>query len=127
MKSAIKQTSMVQYTQDILLTQNDARTKVQIQEAIFSYHFVNDCGFPAATVEKPQFCNLLTCFMNNSSLIKPIHLLLSNEALMKMQLSSFNEFDNVLHSSETTYDLIIIYSMVELFHLLQSAMTYGRG
>ena len=54
---------MVQYSYYILLTQSDARA--DIQEAI--HHFVNDCGFPAATIEKPQFHNLLTCIMNNSS------------------------------------------------------------
>ena len=34
------------------------------------YHFINDCGFPAVTVEKPEFCNLLTCVINNSSFDK---------------------------------------------------------
>ena len=56
---------MVQYTQDILLTQSDERAITE--EAI--YHFVNDCGFPAATIEKLQFHDWLTCILNNFSLI----------------------------------------------------------
>ena len=48
-KFVIKQTSMVQYTQDIPLTQSNARA--EIQEAI------NNLVNPAATVEKPQFHN----------------------------------------------------------------------
>ena len=81
MKSAIKQTSMV-------LTQSDARA--EIQEAV--YHFVNDHGFPVATTEKPQFLNLLTYIIDNSSLIKAEDLHLGNKAILEMWITSFNEF-----------------------------------
>ena len=56
-KSMIKQTSIVQYTQDILLTQSDARA--EIQEAI--YHFVSDCGCPGSYHREttiPQFIDM---------------------------------------------------------------------
>ena len=84
-----------------------SNARAEIQEAI--YHFVNDHGFPAATIEKPQFHNLLTYIMDNSSLIKADNLHLSNKAIMEMWTTSFND-----------------YFVVKLFHLLQSAMTYGR-
>ena len=53
---------------------------------------MNDCGFPAATIEKPQFCNLLTCIMDDFLLITSEDLHLTNKALMEMQISSLNEF-----------------------------------
>ena len=75
-----------------MVSKTDA--KVLFQQSI--YQFVNDCGFPASTVERESFRNLLKCAIANAPKLKEKDCVLSNKAITKMRLQSYNEFIKIV-------------------------------
>ena len=71
-----------------MVSKQDAR--VMFHQSI--YKFVNDCGFPASTVEKESFRDLLKCAIANAPKLKEKDCSISNKAITRMRLESYNDF-----------------------------------
>ena len=56
------------------------------------YEFINDNGFPASTVEKPNFRDLLSFTIKHAPRLSSQDVVISNKAITKMRLLSYNEF-----------------------------------
>ena len=81
------QSTMKQYS-GTMVSRSDAKSL--LHQAI--YRFVNDNGFPARTVEKDSFRELLQCAIANAPKLSPKDCEISNKAITKMRLLSYNEF-----------------------------------
>ena len=66
------------------LPTNRAAAKVEVQISI--YRCVNDLGFPASTVQKPVFREMLTKVMQNSGMISKTDLCMSHHVITKMRV-----------------------------------------
>ena len=77
-----------------LFTNNIPTTKAescgQVHKAI--YECVNDLGFPASTVERPVFHNLLDCVWRNASNLSSTEFDVSNKFLTQLCVKSYNNF-----------------------------------
>ena len=67
-----------------------AESHGQVHKAI--YECVNDLGFPASTVERPVFCNLLDCVRRNASNLSSTDFDVSNKFLTQLHVKSYNNF-----------------------------------
>ena len=67
-----------------------AESHGQVHKAI--YECVNDLGFPASTVERPVFRNLLDCVQRNASNLSSTDFDVSNKFLSQLHVKSYNNF-----------------------------------
>ena len=67
-----------------------AESRGQVHKAI--YKCVNDLGFPASTVERPDFRNLLDCVRRNASNLSSTNFDVSNKFLTQLRVKSYNNF-----------------------------------
>ena len=67
-----------------------AESRNQVHKAI--YECVNDLGFPASTVERPVFRNLLECVRRNASNLSSSDFDVSNKFLTQLRVKSYNNF-----------------------------------
>lgn len=88
------QSSMSRFAQKLPTTKMEARSLVKSS----IYKCVNDLGFPAATVEKPVFRNLLQCVYENAQLINPRDLVMSTRTLTRVRVDSYMEYVRVVQT-----------------------------
>ena len=63
--------------------------KIKFQTAV--YRCVNDLGFPASTVEKPIFRDMLKMTMSMASKLSSKDINMSNKAVMELRIQSYNQ------------------------------------
>jgi hypothetical protein len=89
--STASQTSISRFAKNL---PNSLEAKVAVRNAIF--RCVNDLGFPATTVEKPAFREMLRHVFDNAQVLNMKDVELSNKAITRMRIEGYNGFIRVV-------------------------------
>ena len=87
-----QQTSISRFAKNL---PNRLEAKVVVRNAIF--RCVNDLGFPATTVEKPAFREMLRHVFDNAQVINMKDVELSHKAINRMRIEGYNRFVRVVN------------------------------
>ena len=82
-----------------------AESRGQVHKAI--YECVDDLGFPASTVERPVFRNLLDCVRRNASNLSSTNFEVSNKFLTQLRVKSYNNFVELI--ANLTRNVHLVY------------------